>query len=170
MSEENKSLQDDLNDMLGDAKEGAKKAAGKAEEMARDAKEKISQFTEEAKEKTKEFAQDAKQAANEFSEEAENIATDGKSVAIIAHLPYVGWIIALIMNSSTKTEFGSFYLRQVLGFLIVGLIITFIPIVNLIGGLVLLIAFIMSFVSALGGKMKPSFFLGKQFQEWFKSI
>lgn len=105
-----------------------------------------------------------------FSNEAEQISKDGKSVAIIAHLPYVGWIIALIMNSNHKTELGSFYLRQVLGFLIVGLVISVIPIINLIGGLILLIALIMSFVSALSGQMKPSFLFGKQFQDWFRGL
>ncbi len=58
MSDE-KNLSDDLNDMLGDAKEGAKKAADKAGE-----------FAEEAKEKAKEFAEDAKEAASEFADEA----------------------------------------------------------------------------------------------------
>ena len=104
MSEDNKNLQDDLNEMLGDAKEGAKKAADKASEMANEAKEKISQFTEDAKEKASEFAQDAKQAANEFTEDAEQVLSDGKNVAIIAHLTIIGWVIALVMNGSNKTE------------------------------------------------------------------
>lgn len=49
MSEE-KNLSDDLNDMLGDAKEGAKKAADKAKEFAEEAKESASEFAESAKE------------------------------------------------------------------------------------------------------------------------
>lgn len=59
MSDDNKSLGDDLNDMLGDAKEGAKKAADKAGE-----------FAEEAKEAAKDFASDAKETAKEFSDSA----------------------------------------------------------------------------------------------------
>lgn len=61
MSDE-KSLSDDLNDMLGDAKEGAKKAADKAEEFAGEAKEKAKEFAEEAKEAASEFADEAKEA------------------------------------------------------------------------------------------------------------
>jgi TM2 domain-containing membrane protein YozV len=49
MSDE-KNLSDDLNVMLGDAKEGAKKAADKAEEFASDAKEKAAEFADSAKE------------------------------------------------------------------------------------------------------------------------
>lgn len=170
MTEDNKKFQDDLNDMLGDAKEGAKKAANKANEMANDAKEKISQFTEEAKEKTKEFAEDAKKAADDFSSDAEQVFKDGKNVAIISHLFLIGWVIALIMNSTNKTEYGSFYLRQVVGLMLIGLIVGLIPVVNIFGGLLVFIALIMSFVSSLSGKMKPTFLLGNQFQDWFRTI
>ncbi|WP_115462757.1 YtxH domain-containing protein [Winogradskyella aurantiaca] len=169
MSEYNKNLQDDLNEMLGDAKEGAKKAADKASEMANEAKEKISQFTEEAKEKASEFAQDAKQAADEFTEDAEQVLSDGKNVAIIAHLTIIGWVIALVMNGSNRTEMGSFYIKQMLGFMLLSLV-GLIPIVGWILSLVVLAAWLMSLVSALGGKIKPSFLLGQQFQEWFKGI
>ena len=170
MSEDNKNFQDDLNDMLGDAKEGAKKAAGKANEMANDAREKISQFTEEAKEKTKGFAEDAKKAADDFSSDAEVVFKDGKNVAIISHLFLIGWIIGFIMNSSNKTEYGSFYLRQVLGIMLVGVVVGIIPVVNLFGGLVVFVALVMSFVSSLSGKMKPTFLFGNQFQDWFKTL
>ncbi|HMC00097.1 MAG TPA: NINE protein [Flavobacteriaceae bacterium] len=60
MSDE-KNLSDDLNDMLGDAKEGAKKAADKAGEFAKEAKEKASEFAGEAKESAKEFTDGAKE-------------------------------------------------------------------------------------------------------------
>ena len=66
MSDE-KSLGDDLNDMLGDAKEGAKKAADKASELAGEAKEKASEFAEEAKETASEFAESAKETFNEVT-------------------------------------------------------------------------------------------------------
>ncbi|MFK7782866.1 NINE protein [Psychroserpens sp.] len=62
MSDDNKNLGDDLNDMLGDAKEGAKKAADKASEFAGEAKEKASDFAEDAKETASEFADSAKEA------------------------------------------------------------------------------------------------------------
>lgn len=60
MSDE-KSLSDDLNDMLGDAKEGAKKAADKAEKFAGEAKEKAKEFAHEAKETASEFSKNAKE-------------------------------------------------------------------------------------------------------------
>jgi hypothetical protein len=159
MSDEKK-LSDDLEDMIGSAKDGAKKAADKAGE-----------FAEEAKEKAKEFASEAKEAANEFAGDAKVILSDGKNVAIIAHMTLIGWIIALVMNSNNKTEYGSFYIRQMLGLLLLG-VLSFIPIpfVNLIIYVLVVVLWVMSLISALGGTKKPVFLFGEQFQDWFKSF
>ncbi|MDU8886765.1 DUF883 domain-containing protein [Yeosuana sp. MJ-SS3] len=147
MSDEKK-LSDDLNEMLGDAKEGAKKAADKAEEFAKEAKEKASEFADDAKE----------------------VLSDGKNIAIIAHITIIGWIIAFVMNTNNKTEFGSFYVRQTLGIFILAFIVSFIPLINVIGWILVLILWVMSLIGAIGGNTKPIFLLGKQFQDWFKSL
>lgn len=70
MSDE-KSLSDDLNDMLGDAKEDAKKAPDKAEK-----------FLGKAEEEAKEFAHEAKETASEFSKNAKETfaAADNKKI------------------------------------------------------------------------------------------
>jgi len=77
MSDDNKSLGDDLNDMIGDAKEGAKKAADKV------------------KEETKEFAEEAKETAKEFSDGAkdviDNVGGDNKKI--------LAGILAIILGS-----------------------------------------------------------------------
>ncbi|MCF7559388.1 TM2 domain-containing protein [Sabulilitoribacter multivorans] len=81
MSDE-KNLSDDLNDMLGDAKEGAKKAADKAEK-----------FAGEAKEKAKEFAKEAKESASEFTESAKETFASGDNKKILAGILAIifGW-------------------------------------------------------------------------------
>lgn len=159
MSEDNNKLRDDLDDMLGDAKEGARKAAAKAEEIG-----------QEAKEKAKEFAGEAKEAAKDFADDAKEVLSDGKNVAIIAHITLIGWIIAIVMNSSNKNEFSSFYIRQVLGIFLLLFVSSFIPFVNLVAWLVALIMWIMSLIGAIGGEKKEVFLLGSQFQSWFKSL
>jgi hypothetical protein len=159
MSDDNKDLGDELNDMIGDAKESARKAG-----------EKISQKTSELADDAKEFASEAKEKASEFAEDAKEVLSDGKNVAIIAHITFIGWIIALVMNSSNKTELGSFYIRQMLGFVIFAFLVSWIPFLNLLALLILLVAWIMSLVGALSGEKKTSFLLGKQFQDWFKSL
>ncbi len=75
MSEENKNLRDDLEELLGDAKEGVKKAAEKAEEFGREAAAKTKEFAGDAAEKTKEFAGEAGDKANEFAGEAKEAFT-----------------------------------------------------------------------------------------------
>jgi len=58
--------------------------------------------------------------------------TNGKTVAIIAHITFIGWIIAIIMNSNNKTEIGSFYVRQMLGVFLIMIVCSFIPFLNFI--------------------------------------
>ena len=67
MSDDNKKFSDELDDLLGDAKEGVKRAAEKAEEFAREAREKGSEFAKEAKGKAKEFSDEASEAFDKVS-------------------------------------------------------------------------------------------------------
>ncbi|UKM66011.1 YtxH domain-containing protein [Flavobacteriaceae bacterium GSB9] len=140
MSDEKK-LNDDLNEALDDAKKGAKKAAD-----------------------------GAKEAASDFADDAQKVLSDGKNVAIIAHITLIGWVIALVMNNNDKTELGSFYIRQMLGLLILGLVFMFIPVIGWILNLLILVLWIMSLIGALGGEKKPTPVLGEQFQNWFSAL
>lgn len=97
--------------------------------------------------------------------------TQGKTVAIIAHITLIGWIIAIIMNSNDKSEFASFYIRQLLGLFIVGLISSFLPLfIAGILGLVVLLLVIYSLVGAINGEKSPTPFVGQYFQQWFSGI
>ena len=95
---------------------------------------------------------------------------DGKTKAIVAHLWWVGWIIALIVNMNEKDEIASFYIRQLLGIWLFSLVITFIPIVNIVGWILTLIMWILSLIGAINGEMKETPVVGKYFQEWFKAL
>jgi len=159
MSDE-KNLSDDLDDMLGSAKEGAKKAADKAGE-----------FAEDAKEKAKDFASDAKEAASEFAEDAKEILSDGKNVAIIAHITIIGWVIALVMNNGEKkTEYASFYIRQMLGLAICAILLSLIPVIGWFTFIAFIILWIMSLIGSLSGEKKLTPVIGQYFQDWFKSL
>lgn len=146
MSEENKDLGD------------------KAEEAAENAKEKASDFAEDAKEAAQEFKEDVKEAFDPKNPES------GKTVAIIAHITLLGWLVALIMNSSNKTEIGSFYIRQTLGIALVFIVVSFIPFVNLLGWLFGFVLLIMSLIGAINESKKPVFLVGEYFQDWFKAL
>ena len=47
---------------------------------------------------------------------------DDKTKSIVAHLTLIGWVIALVMNQSDKGPNTSFYLRQMLGLVVLGLV------------------------------------------------
>lgn len=95
---------------------------------------------------------------------------DGKTKAIVAHITWVGWLIALIVNSSQKDEITSFYIRQLLGLYLFGLVITFVPVINIIGWILVLVFWILSLIGAINGEMKETPIVGKYFQDWFKGI
>ena len=146
MSEENKDLGDKAEEAFDKAKDAAKEAADDVKEAAKDIKDDV----EEA-----------------FS--ADN-PDSGKTIAIIAHVTIIGYIIALIMHSSNKTEKGSFYLRQLLGLRLAVIVLSVIPVVGCFAAPVGLVFVILSLISAINGKMKPVAGVGELFQDWFKGI
>ena len=123
----------------------------------------------EAKGAASDFADDAKEATKEFVEDAKEVLSDGKTIAIVAHLTIIGFLIAFVMNSSNRTELGSFYIRQTLGIFLLTLV-GFIPLIGWFALIAVFILWLISLVGALGGNKKPVFLLGEQFQEWFKSV
>lgn len=81
------------------------------------------------------------------------------------------------MNNDKKQPFASYHIRQAIGLNVTGLalgVINVIPvlgwIVSIIGLFVLLYMNIMGIVNALNKKEAPLPILGKQYEEWFKSV
>ncbi len=102
---------------------------------------------------------------------------DAKTKAIISHLFGIGWIVALVLNSSKKEELASYYIRQNLGFIIVWLALTILrvipligPVIWMVGGVILFVGWLMSLIWSIQGEMKPVPWLGEQFQAWFKGL
>lgn len=107
--------------------------------------------------------------------------TEDRTVAIVAYITLIGFIVAIILHGQKKTQLGAYHLRQALGLLITGFalwiagiiltVVTFgfgallMPLV----GILLLIAVIIGIVNAANGELKPNFLFGKQFEQWFKN-
>ena len=126
-------------------------------------------------EENKDFGDKAEDAAREFKEDVKKTfdpqnPDNGKTVAIIAHITFIGWIVAIVMNRQNKTEFGSYYIRQTLGIWILMLILGIIPVVGCFAGLLGIVLVIISLVNAANGKMVPIAVVGTYFQDWFKSL
>ncbi|MBP7029278.1 MAG: hypothetical protein KBB24_11485 [Bacteroidales bacterium] len=102
---------------------------------------------------------------------------DAKTKAIVSHLFVIGWIIALIVNSSKKEELASFYIRQNLGFIIVWLALTILrvlpvvgPVIWAVGGILLFVGWLMSLIWSIQGEQRAVPWLGDQFQTWFRGF
>jgi len=95
---------------------------------------------------------------------------DGKTKAIVAHITWIGWVIALVGNSSEKDEIASFYIRQLLGLYLFSIVITFIPIINIFGWIITLVFWIISLIGAINGEKKLIPLVGNLFQDWFKAL
>lgn len=95
---------------------------------------------------------------------------DGKTKAIVAHITIIGWIIALVLNSSDKDEFASYYIRQLLGIYLLGLVLSFIPVIGWLASVIVLVFWILSLIGAIQGEKKETPLVGNYFQEWFKSL
>lgn len=92
--------------------------------------------------------------------------TEDKTVAIIAYITIFGFIAAAIINSNKKTKLGAFHLRQMLGFILTGIVVgfgafilAFIPILGFLCVLALwlslLVCWVLGLVAAINGKMTP---------------
>lgn len=102
---------------------------------------------------------------------------NAKAKAILAHIFFIGWIIALIVNSTKKEEYASFYIRQNLGLIIGAIALNLLgrlPLVGrpveLIGGVLLFVGWLMSLIWSVQGEMKPLPWLGEKIQEWFRGL
>ena len=108
-------------------------------------------------------------------------AKEDTTVALLAYITIIGFIIAIVMHNGKKTALGAFHLRQVLGLFITGLviwlpciIISMIPVVQLImillGPVILISLFVfwvMGLLAAINGQQKPLPVVGAHYQKWF---
>lgn len=107
---------------------------------------------------------------------AETSSDNSKTVAILSYITLLGWIIALVMHNSNKSEFGAFHLRQALGIIIVSigaaLVSSFVGIyiLSVIVQIAIIVYWVLGFIGAVQGEKKLVPVLGAQFQDWFKGI
>ena len=108
-------------------------------------------------------------------------AKEDTTVALLAYITIIGFIIAIVMHSSKKTALGAYHLRQMLGLIITGfviwipcIIISMIPMVNLIMFLLgpavmigLFVLWVMGLIAAINGQQKPLPVVGEHYQKWF---
>ena len=105
----------------------------------------------------------------------QNTIEEGKTIAIISYITFIGLIIAFIMNNDKKNPFASFHIRQSTGIMLLlfinSLIITRVNyILSGIFFIILIVLLIIGLFGAAQGQMKKIPVLGDYFQDWFKGI
>lgn len=114
---------------------------------------------------------------NQKTNLATPVVENERTIAIIAYMTFVGWIIALIMNNDKKNAFASFHIRQMLGICCLAFgfgILSLIPFLGwfiyVIGMIFSVLLWLIGLIGALNNKQKPILLVGDTFQEWFKNI
>jgi len=99
---------------------------------------------------------------------------EDKTVAIVAYLTLIGFLVAIIIHSNKKTKLGAFHLRQMLGFILTSFAVIVLVVIPIIGWLLIpvfyicmLVLWILGLIAAINGQMKPMPVVGPLYQKWF---
>lgn len=118
---------------------------------------------------------------------------EDKTVAILAYITLIGFIIAIVQHSSNKTKLGAYHLRQAVGFMITGIAMsiilvlialpmlgmglrnvadyaTFIYLISFVIWIGLFVCLIISIINAASGRLKPAPIFGRLFEKWLVNL
>jgi uncharacterized membrane protein len=101
---------------------------------------------------------------------------DGKTIAIISYITWIGTLIAFLMNNQQRNPFASFHIRQTIGLGLLFLVNTFVidrftdDWITTIITLALIVLWLIGLVGAVQGEEKKVPLFGDLFQEWFRTI
>ncbi len=88
-----------------------------------------------------------------------------KQVAIISYLSIIGWFVAMLMHGKHKSSFASFHLRQSLGLIITGALLSFIPLIGWSLNVLVCFAWVVSLYWAVQGEVHKVPLLGDIYQQ-----
>jgi len=106
---------------------------------------------------------------------------DGKTIAIISYLTWIGWIIAFVLYNSNKSKLAAYHLRQTLALMILSILVyivqimlIFIPFlgwaVAILLWIGLVVLWVLGLVAAFNGEEKPIPVIGPMAQNTFSGI
>lgn len=104
-----------------------------------------------------------------------NKPKEDTTVALLAYITIIGFIIAIVMHGNNKTALGAYHLRQALGLFLTGFVGGIaLAIIPVIGWMILpffwlavVIFAVLGIIAAVNGQQKPLPILGRNYQEWF---
>lgn len=99
---------------------------------------------------------------------------EGKTMAIISYITWIGTLIAFVMNNEKHNSFAAFHIRQMVGLSLfslgISLISRYVGFAAGILGIGLFVLWIIGLIGAIKGEEKRVPLVGDLFQDWFKAI
>ena len=96
--------------------------------------------------------------------------SNAKLIGVLSYITIIGWIVAMVLHSNNRSEFGAFHLRQSLGLFITGLIIGWIPVIGWIIWIIVLAFLIVGLIYAIQEQMKTVPIVGDFYQNVLSGI
>jgi uncharacterized membrane protein len=86
-------------------------------------------------------------------------------VAVISYFTLIGWVVAMIIYDKHQSSLASFHLRQSLGLIITGAILSLIPLVGWVLNVAVILAWVVGLYSAIQGQEYKVPLLGDFYQK-----
>ena len=85
-------------------------------------------------------------------------------VAVISYFTLIGWVVAMVIYDKHQSSLASFHLRQSLGLIITGAILSLIPLIGWLLNIAVIYAWAMGLYSAVQGQEYKVPLLGDFYQ------
>ena len=94
-----------------------------------------------------------------------DISTIEKVVAVLSYITLIGWLAAIFLHGSHKSDFASFHLRQSLGLIITGALLILIPLIGWLLNIAVCFIWFFALYHVLQGHKQKVPLLGDFYQE-----
>jgi len=88
-----------------------------------------------------------------------------KIVAVVSYLTLVGWLVAIVIYGHHKSSLSSFHLKQSLGLIVTGCVLSFIPLIGWLLNFAVIAAWFYGLYYAVKGVEQPVPLLGEFYQQ-----
>ncbi len=93
------------------------------------------------------------------------LSTMAKVVAILSYITVIGWLVAIVLHGTHKSNYASFHLRQSLGLIVTGALLALIPLIGWLLGVAVCLAWLYALYHVVQGHTQKVPLLGDFYQE-----
>jgi uncharacterized membrane protein len=114
-----------------------------------------------------------KKTVSPSASKSSGVSDEGRVIAAISYITWIGWIIAFLINMEKKNDYAKYHFRQsllVLLIWIVGWLVFWIPVLGWILAIICVVLWVFGLVYAIQGEKKPIPLIGQYAEKWFEFI